>query len=107
MSRYLPGVSNVRDLNKRLKEYREIERQIDEAIQEKNRELARIESAKYKLKTKATYEPTDETWAYWEANAVRIAKMPRPIHGGPAGLRKATLEAAGWDQTHRRGKKAA
>jgi len=94
---YLPGVSNVKDLNKKLKEYREIERQIDEAIQEKNRELARISYAKNKLKVRATYEPSDEAWAYWEANAVRIAKQPRPIHGGTAGLRKAAAEAAAHD----------
>jgi len=103
MSNYLPGVSNVKDLNKKLKEYREIERQIDEAIGEKNRELARIQTAKNKLKVKATYEPTDEAWAYWEANAVRIAKMPAPIHGGPTGLRRAAAEAAAYDA----GKRAA
>lgn len=101
MSHYLPGPSNAKDLNKKLKEYREIERQIDEAIQEKNRELARISYAKNKLKMKATYEPTDETWEYWEANAVRIAKMPRPIHGGPAGLRRAAAEAEAHDALKR------
>jgi len=103
MSTYLPGTSNVKDLNKKLKEYREVERQIDEAIQEKHRELARISYAKNKLKVKATYEPTDEAWAYWEANAVRIAKMPAPLHGGPAGLRRAAAEAAAYDA----GKRAA
>ena len=84
-------------------QYREVERQIDEAIQEKHRELARISYAKNKLKMKATYEPTDEAWAYWEANAVRIAKQPRPIHGGPTGLRRAAAEAAAYDA----GKRAA
>jgi len=101
MSNYLPGVSNVKDLNKRLKEYRDIERQIDDAILEKRRELARIEAAKHKLKAKATYEPTEEALAYWAANCLRIAQQPRPIHGGTAGLRRAAAEAAAHDAGRR------
>lgn len=97
MSNYLPGVSNVRDLNQKLKEYREVERQIEDAIQEKRRELARIERAKHKLKTRATYAPTADALAYWEANALRVAQMPRPIHGGTTGLKKAAAEAAAHD----------
>ena len=97
MSNYLPGVSNVRDLNQKLKEYREVERQIEDAIQEKRRELARIEAAKHKLKTRATYAPTEQALAYWEANALRVAQMPRPSHGGSAGLRRASAEAAAHD----------
>ena len=94
---YLPGVSNVKDLNKKLKEYREVERQIEYAITEKRRELARIERAKNKLKVKATYEPTREALDYYAANCLRIAQQPRPLHGGPAGLRKAAAEAAAHD----------
>jgi len=97
MSNYLPGVSNVRDLNKRLKEYREVERQIDEAIDEKRRELARIEAAKHNLKTRATYAPTADALAYWETHALQVAQMPRPIHGGHQGLNKAAAEAAAYD----------
>ncbi|MFE4229162.1 hypothetical protein ACFRJ8_14885 [Arthrobacter sp. NPDC056886] len=103
MSNYLPGVSNVKDLNQKLKEYREVERQIEDAILEKRRELARIEAAKYKLKHKATYEPSQAAMDYWAANCLRVAQMPRPIHGGPAGLRRAAAEAA----AHDAGKKAA
>jgi biopolymer transport protein ExbB/TolQ len=103
MSNYLPGVSNVKDLNKKLKEYREVERQIEDAILEKRRELARIEAAKHKLKAKATYEPTQEALDYWTANCLRVAQQPRPLHGGPAGLRKAAAEAAAYDA----GKRAA
>jgi hypothetical protein len=97
MSNYLPGPSNVKDLNKKLKEYRAVEQQIEDAIIEKRRELARIEAAKHKLKARATYEPTREAWAYWEAHALEAAQQPRPIHGGPAGLRRATAEAAAHD----------
>ncbi len=106
-TKYLPGVSNIKDLNKRLKEYRDVERQIDDAIREKRRELARVEAAKYKLKAKATYEPTQEAWDYWETHAFKLAQRPRPIHGGPVGLRKAAAEAASWDQEHRQGKEPA
>src|SRR5690242_9460905 len=97
MSNYLPGQSNVKDLNKKLKEYRDVEQQIEDAIIEKRRELARIEAAKHKLKVRATYEPTQESWDYWEANALKLAQQPRPIHGGAAGLRRAAAEAAAYD----------
>lgn len=93
MSNYIPGPSNVKDLNKKLKEYREVERQIDEAILEKRRELARIQHAKHKLKVRATYEPTPEAINYRDANWFKIAQQPRPLHGGPAGLRAAADEA--------------
>jgi hypothetical protein len=97
MSNYQPGYSNIKDINKKLKEYRAVEQQIEDAIIEKRRELARIEAAKHKLKAKATYEPTQEAWDYWEAHALELAQQPRPIHGGPAGLRRATAEAAAHD----------
>lgn len=97
MSNYQPGYSNIKDINKKLKEYRAVEQQIEDAIIEKRRELARIEAAKHKLKVRATYEPTQESWDYWEKHALELAKQPRPIHGGPAGLRRATAEAAAHD----------
>ena len=97
MSNYLPGRSNVRDLNKRLAEYREVERQIEDAITEKRHELARIQASKNKLKTRATYEPTPEALDYWQTHCLTVAQQPRPTWGGPGGLRKAAAEAAAHD----------
>jgi hypothetical protein len=87
----------TRDLNKKLKEYRDVERQIEAAIQEKRIELARILAAKNKLKTRATYAPTAATLDYYATNCLRIAQQPAPIHGGPSGLRMAAAEAEAHD----------
>jgi len=48
-----------------------------------------------------TYKPTEEALA-WRDRPNKPA-LPEPRHGGPAGLRAAAQEAAGWDTTHRRG----
>jgi primosomal protein N'' len=89
---YEPGKGNVKDLNRKLKEYRDVERQIEDAIQEKRKELARIETAKNKLKSKATYMPSREAMEYWAAHCLEVAQQPQPIYGGPAGLRAAVAE---------------
>jgi hypothetical protein len=89
---YEPGKGNVEDLNKKLKEYREVERQIEDAIQDKRKELARIEAAKNKLKTKATYAPSQEAMDYWFAHCFEVAQQPQPIYGGHVGLRAAVAE---------------
>lgn len=98
MKTYDPGPGNVKDLNKKLKEYREVERQIDQAIAEKRQELARIQTAKRKLKAKATYAPTPEALEYQARHGLRIAQQPRPVHGGPTGLRLAGDESEAYDR---------
>jgi len=76
---------------------RRIEAQILAETAAKDAELARIRAARKRLEPKATYKPTAEQAAYWEANHELVAQHPRPLHGGPAGLRKATAEAAAHD----------
>jgi methylphosphotriester-DNA--protein-cysteine methyltransferase len=80
-----------------LEHLRRIEAQILSETASKDAELARIRAARKKLEPKATYKPTAEQAAYWEAHREQVAQQRRPIHGGPAGLRKATAEAAAHD----------
>jgi hypothetical protein len=80
-----------------LEHLRRIEAQIMAETAAKDRELARIRAARKKLEPKATYLPTAEALAYWEAHRDAVAAQPAPLHGGPAGLRKAAHEAAAYD----------
>ena len=80
-----------------LEHLRRIEAQILAETAAKDKELARIRAARKKLEPKATYQPTAEALAYWEAHHEAVAAQPRPIHGGPLGLRKAAHEAATYD----------
>ena len=80
-----------------LEHLRSIEAQIMAETAAKDAELARIRAARKRLEPKATYKPTAEQAAYWEAHYEQVAQQPRPLHGGPAGLRKATAEAAAHD----------
>jgi len=86
-----------------LEHLRRIEAQIIEETAAKDRELARIRAARKKLEPKATYLPTAEALAYREATREAFAGLPTPLHGGPAGLRRAAAEAAAYDA----GKRAA
>lgn len=75
-----------------------------------NAELdARIEARKKQLKYEPkvrTYAPTAEQVRAWEEHAAAEAKkLPEPLWGGQHNLYLASLEAATWDQTHRRGKR--
>ncbi len=80
-----------------LERLRRIEAQIIEETLAKDRELARIRAARKKLEPKATYLPTAEALDYWDAHHEAISRQPAPLHGGPAGLRKAAAEAAAHD----------
>lgn len=104
MSLLLTGTENAKQYRAKIKRLRKLEEQIDQAIEARALELARIQASKFALKSKATYKPTAEALEYQIEHWAEISSQPRPIHGGPAGLRRATLEAAQWDQTHRRGK---
>ena len=97
MKTYEPGKANVKDLNDKLREYRQIEHQIEDAIRAKQRELERIEAAKNKLAKRATYAPTQEALDYWARNFLKVAQQPAPIHGGPVGLRRAAREIEAHD----------
>jgi hypothetical protein len=72
-----------------------------------NQELdARIEARKKQLKyvpPVRSYAPTPEQLAYREQH--KPATLPEPQWGGRHNLYLASLEAAQWDQTHRRGKR--
>lgn len=71
-----------------------------------NAELdARIEARKQQLKyvpKVRTYQPTPEQLAYRDQH--KPTPLPEPQWGGQHNLYLASLEAAQWDQAHRRGK---
>ncbi|MFB8368555.1 hypothetical protein ACFC25_04235 [Pseudarthrobacter sp. NPDC055928] len=98
---------------KAAKEAREAEIRARQKVAELRRleaELeARIEARKQQLKhvpKVRTYAPTAEQVRAWEAHKEAEAKkLPEPVWGGPHNLYLASLEASGWDQTHRRGKR--
>lgn len=70
---------------------------------------ARIEARKQQLKhvpKVRTYAPTAEQIRAWEQHAAKKANtLPEPLWGGQHNLYLASLEAATWDQSHRRGKR--
>ena len=81
----------------KLAELRRLEAELD----------ARMEAAKKavrRLPKVRTYAPTTEQIRAWET---RADALPEPQWGGQHNLYLASLEAATWNQTHRRGKKHA
>ncbi len=88
-----------------LEHLRRIEAQVLAETAAKEKELARIRAARKKLEPKATYLPTAEAIAYWEEHHDAVEARPRPLLGGQHNLYLASLEAATWDRTHRRGKR--
>jgi hypothetical protein len=67
---------------------------------------ARIKSQEDRLRylpKVRTYAPTPEQLAYREKHGPVIAAQPEPLHGGPAGLRRAADEM----EAHERRKKQA
>jgi hypothetical protein len=97
------GTENAKAYREKIRALQAIEDEIDKEIEARLKELDRIQRSKIKLRAKATYKPTAEAIAYREEHWAAIERQPRPVHGGPAGLRLAALEAAQWDLTHRRG----
>lgn len=79
----------------RLAELRKIEAELEARIAHRKQLLRRVPTIR-------PYKPTEELAAAWEN---RPNDLPEPQWGGAHGLHLATLEAAAWDQTHRRGKK--
>jgi hypothetical protein len=59
----------------------------------KEKELARIRTARKRLIPISTNEPTPEALAYREKYGHIIAQMPAPTYGGRDGLRMAAAEA--------------
>lgn len=97
---------------KQAKELEALARQKAAELALLNAELdARIEARKKALKyvpKVRTYAPTAEQVRAWEEHRERESKkLPEPLWGGQHNLYLASLEAATWDQTHRRGKKHA
>ena len=79
----------------KLAELRRLEAELD-ARMEAARKAAR------RLPKVRTYAPTPEQVRAWET---RRNALPEPRWGGQHNLYLASLEAATWDQTHRRGKR--
>jgi hypothetical protein len=86
----------------RLAELRRLEAELEARIEHRKQLMRKIPKIR-------TYAPTAEQVRAWEAHAAaQTAKLPEPLWGGQHNLYLASLEAATWDQTHRRkGTKAA
>jgi hypothetical protein len=80
----------------RLAELRRIEAELEARIEHRKNLMRKVPKIR-------TYAPTTEQVRAWEARA----KLPEPQWGGQHNLYLASLEAATWDQTHRRKGKAA
>jgi hypothetical protein len=81
----------------RLVELRRLEAELEARIEHRKNQMRKVPKIR-------TYAPTTEQVRAWEE---RANKLPEPLWGGQYNLYLASLEAATWDQTHRRGKKAA
>ena len=85
----------------RLVELRRLEAELEARIEHRRNQMRKVPKIR-------TYAPTAEQVRAWEQHAATEAnKLPEPLWGGRHNLYIASLEAATWDQTHRRGKKAA
>ena len=81
----------------RLAELRRIEAELEARIEHRKNQVRKVPKIR-------TYAPTTEQVRAWEA---RSNALPEPRWGGQHNLYLASLEAATWDQTHRRKGKAA
>jgi len=81
----------------RLTELRRIEAELEARIEHRKNQMRKVPKIR-------TYAPTTEQVRAWEA---RTSALPEPQWGGQHNLYLASLEAATWDQTHRRKGKAA
>jgi hypothetical protein len=81
----------------RLAELRRLETELEARIEHRKNQMRKVPKIR-------TYAPTVEQVRAWEQ---RARQLPEPLWGGQHNLYLASLEAATWDQTHRRGKKAA
>jgi len=81
----------------RLVELRRIEAELEARIEHRKNQMRKVPKIR-------TYAPTATQVRAWEE---RASGLPEPQWGGQHNLYLASLEAATWDQTHRRGKKAA
>ena len=81
----------------RLAELRRIEAELEARIEHRKQLMRKVPKIR-------TYAPTTEQVRAWEA---RANTLPEPLWGGRHNLYLAALEAATWDQTHRRKGKAA
>ena len=81
----------------RLAELRRIEAELEARIEHRKIQMRKVPKIR-------TYAPTTEQVRAWES---RTIALPEPRWGGQHNLYLASLEAATWDQTHRRKGKAA
>ena len=81
----------------RVAELRRIEAELEARIEHRKNQMRKVPKIR-------TYAPTVEQVRAWEA---RANTLPEPQWGGRHNLYLASLEAATWDQTHRRKGKAA
>ena len=82
----------------RLAELRRIEAELEARIEHRKNLMRKVPKIR-------TYAPTPEQVRAWEARTTDT--LPEPQWGGQHNLYLASLEAATWDQTHRRKGKAA
>ena len=81
----------------RLIELRRLEAELEARIEHRKQQMRKVPKIR-------TYAPTTEQVRAWEA---RANGLPEPQWGGRHNLYLASLEAATWDQTHRRKGRAA
>lgn len=81
----------------RLAELRRLEAELTARIEHRKNLMRKVPKIR-------TYAPTTEQVRAWEA---RANSLPEPRWGGQHNLYLASLEAATWDQTHRRKGRAA
>lgn len=75
--------------------------ELDARIAARNEQMRKVPKVR-------TYAPTAEQVRAWEARAeAKKTALPEPLWGGQHNLYLASLEAATWDQTHRRRKRSA
>lgn len=77
----------------RLAELRKLEAELEARIEHRKNQIRKTPKIR-------TYAPSAEQVRAWEQ---RNNQLPEPKWGGQHNLYLASLEAANWDQTHRRG----
>ena len=83
------------ELRAKIENLRRLESAIEAEALAKEQHLSKLYAERRRRHRAGDYTPSADALAYRDKYAAIIAAQPRPIHGGPAGLRAAAAEAAG------------
>lgn len=86
---------NTQTVKQRLANLRRLEAAIAAEEMAKEQHLSALYAERRRQHRAGSYTPSAEALAYRDKYAEQIASQPRPIYGGPAGLRAAADEAEG------------